>query len=128
MIKMVKVRDRIKVHKDDKCLEVVALFDTGSGKTYLNDRIAERIGYEKYPEPRKVPLAVEDKEAEVVGYAPAVDIEIAGYVLPEKETIGVVKDLREDAIIGLNLIEAYNIVLERDKIKLKRYPPKTFLF
>lgn len=125
---MVKVRDRIRIYKNDKRLEVIALFDTGSGKTYLNDRVAEKIGYEMYPESRKVPLAVENKEAEVIGYAPAVDVEIAGYVLPEKETIGVVKDLREDAIIGLNLIEAYNIILEKDRIKLKGYPPKTFLF
>lgn len=125
---MVKVRDKLKLHKDGRSLEVVALFDKGSGKSYLSSHAAEKIGFERYPEPRRVPLAVEGKEAEVIGYVPAVDIEIAGCLLPEKETVGVVKGLREDAIIGLNLIEAYGIILERDRITLKEYPPKTFLF
>ncbi len=126
MIKVVKVRDRLKLYKNGRSLEMVALFDKGSGKSYLSSRAAEKIGFERYPEPRAVPLAVEGKE--VIGYVPAVDIEIAGCLLPEKETVGVVKGLREDAIIGLNLIEAYGIILERDRITLKEYPPKTFLF
>jgi len=124
---MVKVRDRIGIYKDGKIFEVVALFDTGSGKTYLGHSIAERIGYEKYDEPIKVPLAVKEKEAEVIGRLHAY-IEISGYRLPEEETIGVIKGLHEDAVIGLNIIEAYSIILEKDRIRLKDYPPRTFLF
>lgn len=124
---MVKVRDKVRVYKEDKVLEIIALFDTGSGKSYLSDSIAEKVGYEEYPEPIRVPLAVKGKEAEVIGYLHAY-LEINGYRLPEKETIGVVKDLTVDAIIGLNIIEPYNIILEKDRIRFKEYPPKSFLF
>ena len=124
---MVKARDRIKVYKDGRFLEVVAIFDTGAGGSYLSDRAAKEIGYEEYPQPRRVPLAVKEKEAEVVGYMRAVDIEVAGYVLPEKETIGVIKDLNVDAIVGLNLIEKYNITLEKDAVAFREYPPRAFL-
>lgn len=124
---MVKVCDKIKVHRDGKFVEVVALFDTGAGGSYLNDKVAENVGYEKYSPPVRIPLAVKEKEAEVVGYAPAVDLEMAGQILPEKETMGVIKDLYVDAIIGLNLIEKYNVTLEKDKISFKEYPPRAFL-
>lgn len=124
---MVKVRDKVKFHKDGKFVEVTALFDTGSGKTYLSHYMAERIGYELYPKPVRIPLAVKDKEAEVIGSLQAF-LEIAEYVLPEKETIGVVKDLRVDAIVGLNIIEPYNIVFEKDAVRFKEQPPRTFLF
>ncbi|MFQ6076729.1 MAG: retropepsin-like aspartic protease [Candidatus Bathyarchaeia archaeon] len=125
---MVKVRDKIGLSKDGRRLEVIALFDTGSGGSYLSDQVAERIGYERYPQPRRIPLAVRAKEAELIGYVPVVDVEVAGYVLPEKETLGVIKDLYVDAIIGLNLIGKYNIILEKDRIGFKEYPPRTFLF
>jgi len=86
---MVKVRDRIKVHEDGRFLEIVAVFDSGAGGSYLSDGVAEGIGYDMYPQPGRIPLRVKEKEAEVVGYVPAVDIEVAGYVLSEKETVGV---------------------------------------
>lgn len=123
---MVKVRDRVKIYKDRRFIEVLALFDTGAGRSYLNDKVAERLGYEPYPEPIRVPLAVEGKYAEVVGRL-HVYLEVAGYRLPEEETLGVIKDLREEAVIGVNIIEPYGIVLEKDKISFRRYPPQAFL-
>ena len=125
---MVKVKDKIRICTDDKDLEIMALFDTGAGGSYINERIAEDIGYEPYHEPRRIPLAVKGKEAEVIGYVLPLDVVIDRYTLPEKETFGVFRDLRVDAIIGLNLIEKYNIILEKDKIRLSEYPPKSFLF
>lgn len=125
---MVKVRDKIRIYKDGIRLEVVALFDTGSGASYLSDAAANRIGYERYSPPRKVPLAVKRKKAEIVGYIPAVDIEITGYLLPIKETLNVVRNLRTEAIVGLDLIEKYGIIFEKDRIGFKEYPPQTFLF
>lgn len=125
---MVKVQDQIKLRKDGRTIDATALFDTGSGASYLSEEKAESIGYERYPEPRKVALAVKDTEAEIVGYVPAVDIEITGYLLPLKETLNVIKDLRAEAIVGLDIIEKYSIVFERDTIRFKEYPPRTFLF
>ena len=72
-------------------------------------------------------MAVKGKEAEIIGYVPAVDIEVAGYLLPSKETLDVIKDLFIDAVIGLNIIEPYGITFERDKIKFREIPPVTYL-
>jgi len=116
----------IEVYKDHRSIEVLALFDTRAGKSYLMAKVAERLGYEPYPEPIRLPLAVEGKYAEVVGRL-HVYLEIAGYRLPEEETLGVVKGLREEAIIGVNIIEPYGIVLEKDKISFRRYPPQVLL-
>jgi hypothetical protein len=55
---MVKVEKRIRVHKDGGVLEVLALFDTGSRRSYFSKEFAERIEYEPYIEPKEVPLAV----------------------------------------------------------------------
>ncbi len=121
-----KVRDRVKLYKDDKSIEVEALFNSGSARSYVSDRVAEKIGYEPYPRPIKVYLAVEGYEAEVIGYITAF-LEIADYVLPELEILGVIKGLRVDAIIGVNVMEPYQIILEKDKVTFKVVPPRAFL-
>jgi hypothetical protein len=54
-------------------------------------------------------------------------IEIEGYILPERETIGVIEDLKMDVIIGLNIMESYGIYIEDYKIKFKRYPPTSMI-
>jgi hypothetical protein len=56
------------------------------------------------------------------------DLEIDGYKLPEKESIGVLKDLQEDMIIGLNIIEACDIIFEKEKVGFRRYPPTSFIY
>ncbi len=124
---MVKVSDKVRIFSCKKCVVVEALFNTGSGRSYVSDRIAQELGYELYDKPRRVQLAVKDLKAEVIGYVPAVDLEIAGYMLPSKETLDVIKDLFVDAIIGLNIIEPYGITFERDRIRFKEYPPRTYL-
>ena len=123
---MVKVIDKIRLFKNDKCVEVEALFDTGAGKSYVSKRVAEVLGYERYEKPREVQLAVKNFKAKVIGYLVA-HVEIAGYVLPEVEVFGVIEDLVRDVIIGLNIIEPYEIVLERDRVRFKRIPPTTLL-
>ncbi|MEM2781024.1 MAG: hypothetical protein QXG39_08890 [Candidatus Aenigmatarchaeota archaeon] len=123
---MVKVEKRIKVHKDSKVVEAIALFDTGSRRSYFSKDLAEKIGYEPYSEPKTVPLAVREKNAKLIGDA-TVYIEVEGYILPERETIGVIEDLRVDAIIGLNIMESYGIYIEDDKIKFRHSPPSSLI-
>jgi hypothetical protein len=55
---MVKVERRVRVHRDGRVLEALALFDTGSRRSHLSKEFAEKVGYEPYREPKKVPLAV----------------------------------------------------------------------
>jgi hypothetical protein len=123
---MVKVEKRIRVHKDGKVVEAVALFDTGSRRSYFSKEFAEKIGYEPYEKPKEVPLAVRGKYGKLVGDA-TVSIEVEGYILPERETIGVIEDLRVDAIIGLNIMESYGIYIENNEVKFKYIPPTSMI-
>jgi len=86
-----------------------------------------RIGYKPYPEPRRIPLAVKGHEAEVIGYVPEAELEIAGHVLPELESLGVIRGLYVEAIIGRNLIEKYGITLEEGRIGFREVPPRASL-
>jgi hypothetical protein len=126
VVEMVKVEKKVKVHKDGKVLEALALFDTGSRRSYFSKGFAEKIGYEPYREPKEVPLAVKGKYGNLVGDT-TVYIEVKGYILPERETIGVIEDLRVDAIIGLNIMESYGIYIENNKIKFKYIPPTSMI-
>ena len=124
---MVRRFDRIRIYKDERFLEVNALFDTGSSESYLSEGVAEKVGYERYEKPLKVPLAVEGYDAEIIGYSTCF-LEIAGYRLPTIKVLGVIKGLRVDAIIGIDIIEPYEITLEKDQITFKRSPPGPYLF
>jgi len=119
---MVRVEKRIKVHREGKVFEVTALFDTGSRRSYFSKEFAEKLGFEPYREPKDVPLAVKGKTAKLIGDT-VVYIEVDGWLLPEREVIGVVEDLRIDAIIGLNIMESYGIYIEEDELKFREKPP-----
>ena len=123
---MVRVEKRIKVHKDGRILEATALFDTGSRRSYFSKEFAEKIGYEPYKEPKEVPLAVKGKYGRLIGDT-TVYIEVEGYILPEREVIGVIEGLRVDAIIGLNIMESYGIYIENDEIKFRHIPPTSVI-
>jgi len=77
---------------------------------------------------KKVPLAVVEKDAEVVGDT-TVSLEIAKCPMPRRETIEVIKGLREEAIVGLDIIEKYDLVLDTKagRIRLKKCPPEVVL-
>ncbi|MDI6799049.1 MAG: hypothetical protein QMD12_03615 [Candidatus Aenigmarchaeota archaeon] len=117
---MVEVEKKIKVHRDVKVVETIALFDTGSRGSYFSKNFAEKIGYEPFSEPKQ------RKNAKLIGDT-TVYIEVEGYILPERETIGVIEDLRAEAIIGLNIMEKCGIFIEDDKIRLRYYPPTSII-
>lgn len=123
---MVEAEKRIKVHKNGKVVEAMALFDTGSRRSYFRKDFAEKIGYEPYEKPKETLLAVKNKTANLIGRT-TVYIEVEGYLLPEEETIGVIEDLWVESVIGLNIMESYGIYIEDDKIKLKHYPPTSVI-
>ncbi len=49
---MVKVEKKIRVHREGRVFEVLALFDTGSRSSYFSKDFAEKIGYEPIKEQR----------------------------------------------------------------------------
>ncbi len=121
---MVKVLKKIIIRKADKSMEVMALFDTGSRGSYINDKIAEKLGYEKFRETKLIPLAVEGKYAEMLGDI-AVRIEVDGYELPERELLGVIRNLAVDVVIGINIMEKYGIYIGDDELKFRYRPPSS---
>jgi len=121
-----EVEKKIRVHKNRMVVEVLALFNTRSRRSYFSKDFAEKIGYESREEPKEIPLAVKGKYGKLVEDT-TVYIEVEGYILSERETIGVIEDLRVDAIIGLNIMESYGIYIENDKIKFKHYPPTSMI-
>jgi len=123
---MVEVEKRIRVHKNGKVVETIALFDTGSRRSYFSKSFAEKIGYEPYEKPKEIPLAVKNRTANLIGRT-TVYIEVEGYLLPEEETLGVIEDLWFDAIVGLNIMESYGIYIEENKIKFRHYPPTSMI-
>ena len=89
--------------------EVKALFDTGASRTFINEEIAEKIGYLRFPTAKEVLTAAKAKRLKVTGILDF-DTEIEGckvtapaYVSPE---------LVEETVIGVDLMEAHNIKID----------------
>ena len=53
-----EVMGRITVRRDGRTAEGSALFDTGATRSYLSKEFAEKVGYERYSEPRRVALVL----------------------------------------------------------------------
>ena len=125
---MTQVKGKIKILTSEKSAELTALFDTGSTLTYISQKAAEKLGFNPYPEPKTVPLAVLEKKAEVLGDV-TVSLEIDQCRMPRRETLEVIRDLRFEAIVGLDIIEKYDVVLDtkNGRVKLKNYPPEVVL-
>ena len=125
---MTQVKGRLTLRSGEKHVRMTALFDTGATLTYINETVAEKIGFNPYPKPKTVPLAVLEKEAEVLGDI-TVSLEIDGCLMPRRETVEVIGDLRFDAIVGLDIIEKYDVILDtkNGRAKLRNCPPEVVL-
>ncbi len=109
--------------KKERCKKLVALFDSGASTSVINEDLAEELGFDKYPPLKELNLAVKDKKAKLIGES-RVDIEIDKCKLPISEIFGVVEKLSYSAIIGRDLMDKYDIILGKDKPRLKSYPPE----
>ena len=68
-------------------------------------------------------LAVKESKAWIIGYIVA-RVEVEGYELPLEHVFGVVDGLRHNVIVGIDIIEPYEIILDarKGKVKFRRYP------
>lgn len=109
---------------NEKLMEFNALFDTGATKSHVSLTTAEEMGYVKDKEPKDVLLAVKGRKAHVLGYLTA-RVLVNKCELPIEHTFGVVEGLRNDVIVGMDIIEPYELALDiKDgRVKFKKYPP-----
>ena len=116
--------DRVRLRIEGKDVSAEALFDTGATKSYVSSKLADKLGYVKYREPKKLMLAVEGMEGLVVGYLTA-GVVVNECELPLEHTFGVVEGLRHDVVIGMDIMEPYDIELDvkEGKAKFRKFPP-----
>ncbi len=119
----------VELHANGESVKASALFDTGATKSYTSLKLAEKLAFVRYEKPKEVLLAVEDAKTRMVGYLTA-KVVINECELPLEHTFGVVDGLREDVIVGMDIIEPYELILDvkEGKVKFKKYPPTLELF
>ena len=122
-----RVVSRVKICVDNKCKEVDALFDTGSTYSYVSKEVADELGYKSYSE--EVYLATEDAKVDIIGIVSDAKVFVDGCKLPWVHDFGVIDGLKYDAIIGLDIIELCDIVLDLKKGRAypRECPPKIIL-
>lgn len=119
-----QVRDKIKICKDGKCIEAIALFDTGADVSVVSESLAKKLGFNRYEEPISIGSAYRGKEGQEVGDLVA-ELEIGGCRMNRRSILYVVHDLAEDVIIGMNIIEHFKVKLDlgRGKAYFETCPP-----
>jgi len=119
-----RVISRISLLVQKKRIDINALFDTGATRSFVSLKLAERLGYNRYEKPKEVLLAVKDKKALIIGELIA-RVRILDYELPLSHVFGVIENLSHEVIIGMDLMEPYEIIINTKKgeISFKRFPP-----
>ena len=119
-----RVIDGVGLNVQGKSVEAEAIFDTGAARSFVSLEVAEKLGYSKYDEPKEVLLATKDKTALMVGEL-AARVTMLGYELPLSHVFGVIENLSRDVIIGMDLMEPYEVEVDvkQCKARFKRFPP-----
>jgi len=119
-----RVLSKVGLTVQGKGIDVEALFDTGATRSFVSLRLAEKLGYARYDRPREVLLATKDKKALMAGELIA-RVTILGYELPLSHVFGVIEALNHDTIIGMDVMEPYEILVDakEGKVSFKRFPP-----
>jgi len=108
----------------EKGMDVEAIFDTGATRSFVSLELAKKLEYTRYGKPREVLLAAKDKKANMVGELIS-RVTILEYELPLSHVFGVIEELNHDLIIGMDLMEPYEIVVDakEGKVSFKKFPP-----
>jgi len=119
-----RVLSKVGLAVQGKGMDVEAIFDTGATRSFVSLQLAEKLGYVRYDRPREVLLATKDKKAPMAGELIA-RVTILGYELPLSHVFGVIEALNHDTIIGMDVMEPYEILVDpkEGKVTFKRFPP-----
>lgn len=112
-----RVLSKVGLTVQGKLIDVEAIFDIGATRSFVSLQLAEKLGYIRYDEPKEVYLATKDKKASMVGELIA-RVTILGYELPLSHVFGVVEALNHDAIIGMDIMEPYKVLVDAKEGKV----------
>jgi len=119
-----RIIGRVTLTVGGRSVEVEALFDTSATRSFVNVDVAEKLGYTRFDKPKEVPLATRNSKTYFVGELVA-RVTIEGFELPLSHVFGVISGLRYPVIIGMDIMEPYEIALDvkTGKAFFKRFPP-----
>jgi predicted aspartyl protease len=119
-----RVLSKVGLTVQGKGTDIEAVFDTGATRSLVSPQLAEKLGYIRYDKPKEILLATKDKKASMVGELIA-RVKILGYELPLSHVFGVIEGLNHDTIIGMDIMEPYEIIVDAKEgtASFKRFPP-----
>ena len=119
-----RVQGKVRLGVQGKRVEVEAIFDTGATRSFVSLELAEELGYTKHDQAKEVLLATKDKKALMVGELVA-RITMLGYELPLSHVFGAIEGLNHDMIIGMDIMEPYEVVVEakEGRVAFRKFPP-----
>ena len=104
-----KIYRNLRIRSFKGVLEVKALFDAGASFTVIRKGVAEKIGYILPTDVREVTLADGKTKLKVLGYIP-ISTTLEGS--PIDDIAYVIEELAEELIIGVRVMEFYDIKLD----------------
>jgi predicted aspartyl protease len=110
-----KIYRSLKIRSSKGELNVRALFDTGASFTVVRKEVAEKIGHILPTDVKEVTLADGRTKLKVLGYIP-ISMILEGS--PVDDIAYVIERLAEDLIIGIKVMEFYDIKLDPSTNKI----------
>jgi predicted aspartyl protease len=110
-----KVYRSLKIRSSKGELIMKALFDTGASFTVVKKDVAEKVGHILPTDVKEVTLADGRTKLKVLGYIP-ISMTLEGS--PIDDIAYVIEDLAEELIIGVRVMEFYDIKLDPSKNKI----------
>jgi len=104
-----KVYRSLEIRGSKGGLAVKALFDTGASFTVVRKDVAEKVGYILPTDVKEVTLADGRTRLKVLGYIP-ISTTLEGS--PIDDIAYVIEELAEELIIGIKVMEFYDIKLD----------------
>jgi predicted aspartyl protease len=110
-----RIYRRLKIRSSKGEITVKVLFDTGASFTVVRKNVAEKIGHILPTDVREVTLADGKTRLKVLGYIPISTV-LEGS--PIDDIAYVIDELAEDLIIGVKVMEFYDIKLDPSTNKI----------
>ena len=115
MVKKMKIYRTLKIRSSKGKMAVKVLFDTGASFTVVRKDVAEKIGHILPTDVKEVTLTDGKTRLKVLGYIPISTV-LEGS--PIDDIAYVIDELAEDLIIGVKVMEFYDIKLDPSTNKM----------